>query len=162
LAPFISCCVLADWTGYHSFLELKELKTSDESRIFNIKLTGESEAGAIPVYQAKIDFFTTADGKSELLGSASTNRDGNATFKAEKGTRFLKDKEGTSVKTKNAKWGNHRSGFVEPSRSLWSSGAPIWMITTLIILLTGVWSHYLYAIIQLIKIRKEGKKIDQK
>jgi len=259
-----------------STLEMKELKTSDDSRIFNIKLTGESEAGAIPVFQAKIDFFTIADGKSELLGSASTNRDGNATFKAEKGTRFLRDKEGTSVvkasfnglgklnsaeasvkfkelnlqitlsekdslntiqlqafsvdpngenlplkettfnlyvqglftklkigecfvdagtgtfefpknipgdangnlkvfvrleenevygeveKTENAKWGNHRSGFVEPTRSLWSSGAPIWMITTLIILLTGVWSHYLYAIIQLIKIRKEGKKIDQK
>ena len=258
-----------------STLELKELKTSDESRIFNVKLTGESEAGAIPVFQAKVDFFTTADGKSELLGSANTNRDGIATFKAEKGTHFLKDKEGTSVvkasfngigklnsaeasvkfkelnlqitlsekdslntiqlqastvgangeiiplkettfnlyvqglfsklrigecfvdggagtfefpknipgdangnlkiyvrleenevygeveKTENAKWGNHRSGFVEPSRSLWSSGAPIWMITTLIILLTGVWSHYLYAIIQLIKIRKEGKKIDQ-
>lgn len=258
-----------------STLELKELKNSDESRILNVKLTGESEAGAIPVFQAKVDFFTTADGKSELLGSASTNRDGNATFKVEKGTRFLKDKEGTTVvkatftgigklnsaeasvkfkelnlqitlsekdslniiqlqassvgpngenlplkettfnlyvqglftklkigecfvdagagtfefpknipgdangnlkvfvrleenevygeveKTENAKWGDHRSGFVEPSRSLWSSGAPIWMITTLLILLTGVWSHYLYAIIQLIKIRKEGKKIDQ-
>ena len=258
-----------------STLELKELKTSDDSRIFSVKLTGEIEAGAIPVFQAKVDFFTTAEGKSELLGSASTNRDGNATFKAEKGTRFLRDKEGTSVvkasfnglgklnsaeasvkfkelnlqitlsekdslntiqlqafsvgpngenlplkettfnlyvqglftklkigecfvdagagtfefpknipgdangnlkvfvrleenevygeveKTENAKWGNHRSGFVEPTRSLWSSGAPIWMITTLIILLTGVWSHYLYAIIQLIKIRKEGKKIDK-
>lgn len=258
-----------------STLELKELKTSDESRIFNVKLTGESEAGAIPVFQAKVDFFTTAEGKSELLGSVNTNRDGNATFKIEKGTRLLKDKEGTSVvkasfnglgklnsaeasvkfkelnlkislsekdslntiqltaftvgpngenlplkettfnlyvqglftklkigecfvdggagtfefpknipgdangnlkvfvrleenevygeveKMENAKWGNHRSGFVEPSRSLWSSGAPIWMITTLIILLTGVWSHYLYAIIQLIKIKKEGKKIDQ-
>ena len=258
-----------------STLELKELKNSDESRILNVKLTGQSEAGAIPVFQAKVDFFTTADGKSELLGSASTDRDGNATFKVEKGTHFLKDKEGTTVvkatftgigklnsaeasvkfkelnlqiilsekdslntiqlqassvgtngenlplkettfnlyvqglfsklkigecfvdagagtfefpknipgdangnlkifvrleenevygeveKTENAKWGEHRSGFVEPSRSLWSSGAPIWMITTLLILLTGVWSHYLYAIIQLIKIRKEGKKIDK-
>jgi len=258
-----------------STLELKELKTSDDRRIFSVKLTGKSEAGAIPVFQAKVDFFTTADGKSELLGSASTNRDGNATFKVEKGTHLLKDKEGTSAvkasfiglgklnsaeasvkfkelnlqitlsekdslntiqlqassegpngenlplkettfnlyvqglftklkigecfvdagagtfefpknipgdsngnlkifvrleenevygeveKTGNAKWGIHRSGFVEPSRSLWSSGAPIWMITTLIILLTGVWSHYLYAIIQLIKIRKEGKKIDK-
>jgi hypothetical protein len=259
----------------NSTLELKELKASDDSRIFGIKLTGENESGAIPVFQAKVDFFTTADGKSELLGSASTDRDGSATFKVEKGTRLLKDKEGISMvtasfqglgklnsaeanvkfkeinlqinlsekdslntiqlqastvgpngesvplkettfniyvqglfsklkigecfvdagagtfefpknipgdsngnlkifvrleeneiygeveKTGNAKWGNHRSGFVEPSRSLWSSGAPIWMITTLIILLTGVWSHYLYAIVQLIKIRKEGKKIDQ-
>jgi hypothetical protein len=35
------------------------------------------------------------------------------------------------------------------------------MITTLIILLAGVWSHYLYAVIQMIKIRKEGKKLEQ-
>jgi len=259
-----------------STLELKELKTSDESRILNVKLTGVSEEGAMPVFEAKIDFFTYADGKSESLGTATTNRNGQAMLKLAKGTRFLKDKEGiTEVKasftglgklsssqasvkfkelnlqitlsekdslntiqilasaigpkgeniplketnfnlyvqglftklkigecfvdagagtfefpknipgdangnlkvfvrleenevygevekTENAKWGNHRSGFVEPSRSLWSSGAPIWMITTLLILLTGVWSHYLYAIIQLIKIRKEGKKIDQK
>ncbi|MCX6221706.1 MAG: hypothetical protein NTZ69_12050 [Bacteroidia bacterium] len=258
-----------------STLELKELKTSDESRIFNVKLTGESEEGAMPVFEAKIDFFTCADGKSESLGTATTNRNGQATLKLVKGTWFLKDKEGiTEVKatftglgklsssqasvkfkelnlqialsekdslntiqilasvigpkgeniplketnfnlyvqglftklkigecfvdggagtfefpknipgdangnlkvfvrleenevygevekTDNVKWGNHRSGFVEPTRSLWSSGAPIWMITTLIILLTGVWSHYLYAIIQLIKIRKEGKKIDK-
>ncbi|MCL4481954.1 MAG: hypothetical protein M1445_04965, partial [Bacteroidetes bacterium] len=64
---------------------------------------------------------------------------------------------GDVEKVETAKWGNHRSGFVEPVRSLWTSGAPIWMITTLIILLAGVWSHYIYAIIQLIKIRKEGK-----
>jgi hypothetical protein len=68
---------------------------------------------------------------------------------------------GDVEKTASAKWGNHRSGFVEPARSLWTSGAPIWMITTLIILLAGVWSHYLYAVIQLIKIRKEGNKIEQ-
>ncbi len=256
-------------------LGLKALKNSDESRTFNVILTGEGETGAIPVFEAKVDFFTQADGKSEVLGSATTNRDGKATLKLEKGTRFLKDKEGTievrayfkghgtlsdseaSLKFKdlnlqvaleekdslksiqikasatspngevvplketninlyvqglftklkigecfvdagvgsftfpsnipgdsngnlkifvrleenevygdiekveNAKWGAHRTGFVEPSRSLWSSGAPIWMITTLLILLTGVWSHYVYAIIQLIKIRKEGKNIDQ-
>lgn len=258
-----------------STLELKELKTSDESRIFNVTLTGESEAGAIPVFEAKIDFFTVLEGKSELLGTATTNREGKASLKLEKNAHFLKNKEGitevkaafsglgklssseASVKFKElnlqitllekdslntiqlhaltigpngetiplketnfnlyvqglfsklkigecfvdagegsfefpknipgdengnlkifvrleenevygevekiekAKWGNHRSGFVEPTRSLWTSGAPIWMITTLIILLAGVWSHYVYAIVQLIKIRKEGKNIDQ-
>jgi hypothetical protein len=66
---------------------------------------------------------------------------------------------GEVEKIESAKWGIHRSGFVEPSRSLWSSGAPIWMITTLIILLAGVWSHYIYAIIQMVKIKKEGDEI---
>ncbi len=259
-----------------SSIELKALKNSDDSRIFNVKLTGESEAGAVPVFEATVDFYTIAEGKSELVGSAVTNKEGKASLKLGKETRYLKSKEGVaevktsfkglgkligseaSVKFKelnlqvtlsekdtsntihvkassigpngemiplketnfnlyvqglfsklkigecfvdagegtfefpnnipgdengnlkifvrleenedygeiekaeNAKWGNHRSGFAEPERSLWSSGAPIWMITTLIILLAGVWSHYIYAIVQLIKIRKEDKKIEQK
>lgn len=256
-------------------LELKSIKTSDESRRYDVKLTGESEEGAIPVFEAKIEFFTIFAGKSELLGSTVTSKEGNASIKLEKGTRYLAGKEGENEvkavftgqgklsgseasvkfrdldlqitlaekdslntivlkasstgpngevvplketnfnlyvqglftklkigecfvdggegtfefpknipgdengnlriyvrleenetfgeveKTENAKWGNHRSGFVEPVRSLWTSGAPIWMITTLIILLAGVWSHYLYAVIQMIKIRKEGKKLEK-
>ena len=41
-----------------------------------------------------------------------------------------------------------------PSRELWTPIAPLWMIITLIIMLTGVWGHYIYAIIQLVKIKK--------
>ena len=258
-----------------SAIELKQLKTTDGDRIFTVKLTGESEAGAVPVSDAKIEFVSLADGKSSILGSIFTNKDGKASF-TPKNAAYLKNKEdlsevkavftgkgklassetsvkfkelnlqitlsekdslntiqlhATSVgpngeaiplkettfnlyiqglfsrlkigecfvdagdgtfefpknipgdenghlkifvrleenevygdveKTANAKWGNHRSGFIEPVRSLWTSGAPIWMITTLIILLAGVWSHYLYAVIQLIKIRKEGNKLEQK
>ncbi len=257
-----------------SSIELKQLKTSDGERFFNVKLTGESEEGAMPVSEAKIEFFTVADGKSVLLGTVITNKEGKASM-TPAGTTYLKNKEGISEvkatftgqgklssseasvkfkelnlqvtltekdslntiqlrassigtngeiiplketnfnlyvqglfsklkigecfvdagegtfefpksipgdengnlkifvrleeneiygdieKIENAKWGNHRSGFIEPTRSLWTSGAPIWMITTLIILLAGVWSHYLYAVIQLIKIRKEGKKSEQ-
>jgi hypothetical protein len=40
-----------------------------------------------------------------------------------------------------------------PARELWTPIAPVWMIVTLIIMLTGVWGHYIYAIIQLIKIK---------
>jgi hypothetical protein len=68
---------------------------------------------------------------------------------------------GDVEKVEMAKWGQHRTGFVEPARSLWSTGAPLWMIITLTILLVGVWSHYLYAIIQLVKIRKEGMIFDK-
>jgi len=258
-----------------SALELKELKAGDESRVFSVKLTGESEEGTVPVYQAKIDLLSVADGKTEMIGTVTTDRDGKASFTLKSSKSLLRDKEGVievksvfqgtgklagaeaSVKfkelnlqvvlvekdslntitlkasslgpkgeiiplketnfnlyvqglysklkvgecfvdagegiftfpnnipgdengnlkifvrleengvfgevekTENAKWGNHRSGFVEPQRSLWTSGAPIWMITTLIILLAGVWSHYIYAIVQLIKIRKEGKKLEK-
>lgn len=41
-----------------------------------------------------------------------------------------------------------------PVRELWTPIAPLWMIITLIIMLSGVWGHYIYAVIQLIKIRR--------
>jgi hypothetical protein len=45
-----------------------------------------------------------------------------------------------------------------PSRELWTPVAPVWMIITLIIMLTGVWAHYLYAVIQMILIRRHNKQ----
>ncbi len=45
-----------------------------------------------------------------------------------------------------------------PTRALWHTNAPLWMIITLIILLTGVWSHYIYVISQLSKLHRMGKK----
>jgi len=45
----------------------------------------------------------------------------------------------------------------KPRRELWTPIAPIWMIVTLIIMLTGVWAHYIYTIIQLLKIRQSSK-----
>ncbi|MFC2123351.1 hypothetical protein ACFLU5_00960 [Bacteroidota bacterium] len=41
-----------------------------------------------------------------------------------------------------------------PTRGLWHSNAPMWMIVTLIILLAGVWGHYLYVILQLVKLAR--------
>jgi hypothetical protein len=52
----------------------------------------------------------------------------------------------------------HSEKFSGPQRELWTPIAPMWMIITLIIMLTGVWGHYIYAIIQLRAIRKEGKR----
>jgi hypothetical protein len=45
-----------------------------------------------------------------------------------------------------------------PQRELWTPIAPLWMIITLIIMLTGVWAHYFYAIIQLILIKRSKNK----
>lgn len=43
-------------------------------------------------------------------------------------------------------------------RALWTKTPPWWMIITLSILLTGVWGHYLFAIISLIRIKRDSKK----
>lgn len=51
--------------------------------------------------------------------------------------------------------------FLVSHRTLWTQIAPIWMIVTLTILLTGVWSHYIYVIFQIIKIHRLGKREKQ-
>ncbi|MCX6287857.1 MAG: hypothetical protein NTY96_12145 [Bacteroidetes bacterium] len=45
-----------------------------------------------------------------------------------------------------------------PSRELWTPIAPLWMIITLIIMLAGVWAHYVYAVWELIMIKQASKK----
>ncbi|MFN8208233.1 MAG: hypothetical protein U0T82_12620 [Bacteroidales bacterium] len=54
-------------------------------------------------------------------------------------------------------WGTPKPVWAAGNRTLWSHIAPVWMIVSLTIMLIGVWAHYLYVIIQLIRIRKKGK-----
>jgi hypothetical protein len=52
----------------------------------------------------------------------------------------------------------HLLGQDKPTRELWTPVAPIWMMITLLILLAGVWGHYVYAIVELVRIKKSAKK----
>ncbi|MDB4584554.1 hypothetical protein N9164_15490, partial [Draconibacterium sp.] len=52
----------------------------------------------------------------------------------------------------------HPSHIEGPYRELWTPIAPLWMIITLIIMLSGVWGHYIYAIVSLLKIKKLARK----
>ena len=45
-------------------------------------------------------------------------------------------------------------------RGLGDTNAPLWMVYTLIVLLSLVWFHYLFAIITIYRIKREGNKID--
>ena len=45
-----------------------------------------------------------------------------------------------------------------PSRELWTPIAPMWMIITLLIMLAGVWAHYMYAVYELVMIKRLSKK----
>jgi hypothetical protein len=66
---------------------------------------------------------------------------------------------GNVEKRETLKWGLPTHYSVPVShRALWTKTAPRWMIITLSILLTGVWGHYLFAIISLIRIKKNAKK----
>ena len=57
-------------------------------------------------------------------------------------------------------WGVHKQYYKAevPSRELWTPIAPLWMIITLIIMLAGVWAHYIYAVYELVMIKRLSKK----
>lgn len=65
---------------------------------------------------------------------------------------------GTVESRHMAQWGvaTHHE-IPGPRRTLWTQIAPKWMIVTLTILLVGVWSHYIFVIFQLFRIKKLGK-----
>jgi hypothetical protein len=70
---------------------------------------------------------------------------------------------GNVEKLSTVKWGK-RTDYLYPSthRALWTKTAPRWMIFTLSILLAGVWGHYLFAIISLIRIKIDAKRLAKK
>lgn len=66
---------------------------------------------------------------------------------------------GNVEKRETLKWGLTTDYSVPTShRALWTKTAPKWMIYTLSILLIGVWGHYLFALISLIRIKMDAKR----
>jgi hypothetical protein len=66
---------------------------------------------------------------------------------------------GNVEKRETIKWGVPTDYSVPKThRALWTKTAPKWMIYTLTILLAGVWGHYLFAIISLIRIGRDAKR----
>ena len=69
---------------------------------------------------------------------------------------------GTVEKHQTVRWGVPTDPHIPVSRrTLWTQIAPVWMIITLSVLLTGVWSHYIYVVVQLFRIRRIAKKEKQ-
>jgi hypothetical protein len=114
----------------------------------------------LPIGEATLD----ENGKAsvEFPASLPGDKEGNITIIA----RFEEHPEfGNIEKRTTLNWGVP-STYSVPSghRALWTKIAPKWMIYTLSVLLTGVWGHYLFAIISLIIIRKDAKnqKVEKK
>lgn len=70
------------------------------------------------------------------------------------------DEFGDVIQKKTANWGIFNAQSKKDTNTLWSEAAPIWMYVVLTILLVGVWANYVYTIINLLKIRKEGKQLE--
>ncbi len=70
------------------------------------------------------------------------------------------DEFGNVIQEKKANWGTFDKKITEDKNTLWSEAAPIWMYIVLAILLIGVWANYLYTIVNLFKIKKEGRQLE--
>ena len=67
---------------------------------------------------------------------------------------------GNVIQKETVKWGAFHKHKLKEKNTLWSDYAPIWMYIVLTILLGGVWINYIYSIINLIRIRNEGKELE--
>lgn len=70
------------------------------------------------------------------------------------------DDYGNVIQSETASWGVFNKEIEEKENTLWSDAAPLWMYIVLTILLIGVWANYLYSMINLLKIKKEGKQLE--
>jgi hypothetical protein len=67
----------------------------------------------------------------------------------------------TVFQEKNVTWGVHEfEKITKQKNTLWSEAAPLWMYVVLTILLVGVWANYVYTVVNLFKIKKEGKLLE--
>ena len=70
------------------------------------------------------------------------------------------DEFGDVINKKTINWGVFSNEVESETNLLWSEVAPIWMYAVLTVLLVGVWSNYIYTIINLRAINKEGKELE--
>lgn len=108
----------------------------------------------LPVGEATLDDNGTFS--MEFPQDIPGDKDGNLTIIS----RFEENPTFGNVEQKSIiKWGVPSSNATPIAhRALWTKTPPMWMIITLSILLTGVWGHYLFAIISLILIKRDSKK----
>jgi hypothetical protein len=108
----------------------------------------------LPVGEVTLD--EKGSGTFEFPSDLPGDKDGNVTIIS----RFEENPTFGNVEKKLIqRWGIPTDYSVPTAhRALWTKTPPMWMIITLSILLTGVWGHYLFAVISLILIRIDAKR----
>ena len=131
----------------------KELPASGEPvivyvpRMFSLLQIGE------------ISLDDNGTGTLEFPGDLPGDKEGNIILI----TRFEENPAfGNVERQMQLKWGVPTDYSLPTShRALWTKTAPRWMIYTLSVLLAGVWGHYLFTIISLIRIRIDAKRKEE-
>lgn len=138
-----------------------KLKANVNDKGVEKPVTGESVSvyvprmfSLLPVGEGVLD--DNGEATVEFPAGLPGDKDGNLTIVA----RFEENPSfGNVERSLNINWGAPKASPGSTThRALWTKTAPRWMIITLSILLTGVWAHYLFAIISLIRIKFESRK----
>ena len=102
---------------------------------------------------------TIEDGEFEFLFPTNLpgDVDGNVTVYA-----IIDDHEEyiNVIQKKTIKWGVFDEQSKVKKNTLWTEAAPIWMYIVLTFMLVGVWANYIYTIIHLYQLKKEGEIYD--
>jgi hypothetical protein len=111
----------------------------------------------LPIGEATLDDKGSA--AVEFPADLPGDKDGSITVIA----RFEEHPEFGNIEKKTTlRWGIPSTPTSHSShRALWTKTAPKWMIYTLSVLLTGVWGHYLFTIISLIRIRINARRREE-
>ena len=146
----------------------------DSMRIMKVTAIQKNEKGEeIPIAKETVHIYVPRLFSLLKIGEISLEEDGTGTLEFPK--EIVGDTLGNLVVI--AKIEEHdQFGFIEgrntinwgvpkqyykaevPSRELWTPIAPLWMIITLLVMLAGVWAHYVYAVYELVMIKRLSKK----
>ncbi len=151
------------------------LSLVDTIRTISLKAYTSGKSKEIPVAEEVVMVYVPRMFSLLPVGEASLDENGTATLEFPSDlpgdslgnltiiSKFEEHPEFGNVEVKVVKnWGVPPSNAAPVAhRALWTKTAPRWMIITLSILLIGVWGHYLFAIISLIGIKRESKKLKQ-
>jgi len=159
-----------------AILQMK-LEEKDSVRTVSIRLAELNEKGdSTPVAGQKVNTYVQRMLSLLKISEETTDDNGMIRFEfprdlpgeADGGIVVIAKLEDNekfgNIEVKDSKeWGipvDH--SIIEAHRALWTQIAPMWMIITLSILLSGVWGHYIYVIVQMVMIKKEANKAKQK
>lgn len=107
----------------------------------------------LPIGELNLDDAGTAS--LEFPSDLPGGKDGNLTIIA----GFVDNSTfGNVEKRETIRWGLPIDYLPATHRALWTQKAPTWMIYTLSVLLAGVWGHYLFAVISLIRIKIDADR----
>ncbi len=137
---------MIDSLGVETLAEEADIIIAVKGMLSNMRIAEESLESGEFEFEFPTDIPGDEDGDLTVIVSIQDN-----------------DDFGNVFQEKTIKWGTHvKMPVMKEKNTLWSEAAPLWMYIVLTILLVGVWANYLYTVINLFKIKKEGKVIELK